>query len=400
MTLNIDQQLIHSFYVKLLKKLNILQFCAKNQRLTILPSGSLMRPVVTNNLLTSLCIILAFGMGCNKHNTGIEEIRPTPLTTNELEADSGPCTVYGNVRRFKIKCTKTIESMHYDPGVKNGTSPFELIGGGLVSCGTKFQSEIQIKGQTAVGMDFGTTKSLKLTINLYDSSPITVIIPEIQERQIKGDESLFAALSFSQLDRTKQIHDLSEPGPYARTKLSSADISEEMQKAPNQRFHFVRREYFYERHEASLNFYPRLQDDVVVVSPGVGLLPLPTGQVLFSLSPRQLLNRIQDTVIERFRRAFITQSRLIDLDFLTELHHNTLEYLATLEIDWSEKGEAMGADLQFLAGLQAKEDQSHLPEKPLIFYEQVTNDQGIAELKPIFFLPYSLLQLREEEPEE
>ncbi len=194
------------------------------------------------------------------------------------------------------------------------------------------------------------------------------------------------------LDQRDPLHDLMKKSFHFNATYVTQDLQAAMQKAADYRFHYSIRERFFFNHTESERFYDQIKNDVVILKPGYGLLPLPPGQAVFSLSPQFLLKQVQDAVQENLMRGYLYEGRPISFELLAELHHNATEYLATLGITWNPDRTLPGADLQLMAPLRAAKNNASLPKKPLIFYKQMINDQGIEELKPFFYLPPSLFE--------
>ncbi len=215
----------------------------------------------------------------------------------------------------------------------------------------------------------------------------------------KKGEFILGAKNPFYFDKKDPIQDLMKKGFHANTVYLTPDLAEAMQKAAEYRFHFSLKERFFFKASESERFYDQIKNDLVILKPGIGLIPLPAGQVVFSLSPQLLLKQVQDSCQENLMRGYLYEDRPITLELLTELHRNASEYLDSLGIRRTgETSDPAPAEQDLLAIVQGGSKRYKMPAKPLIFYQQVRNEKGIQELKPYFYLPPALLdQIRSEQ---
>jgi hypothetical protein len=193
------------------------------------------------------------------------------------------------------------------------------------------------------------------------------------------------------------IQDLMKRGFQSNTIYLTKDLQTSLMRASEFRFHYSLQERFFFNRSESEKFYDQIKNHVVILKPGKGLIPLPPGPVVFSLSPQLLLKQVKDSCQENLMRGYLYEDRPISIELLTELHHNATEYLNSVGIQWNAQNQHLGAD-SLITALQNLKNKKSLPKKPIIFYQQVVNEQGVVELKPYFYLPPHLLsQAREEQ---
>ncbi len=223
------------------------------------------------------------------------------------------------------------------------------------------------------------------------SSPKLFLVEE------KGQFYL-AAKNVHYFEEKSPIQDLMKKEFQLNTTYVTPNLQKAMQREPEFKFHFSLRERFFFNHLVSNQFYEQIQDHVVILQEGHGLVKLPRGSVVFSLSPQFLLEKVQDSCQENLMRGYLYEDRPISLELIAELHRNATEYLKSIGIHFNAQTEHLGADQQLMVALQNSKTKNRMPEKPMIFYRQIVNDQGIQELKPYFYIPPVLLsQAREQQ---
>ncbi|MEO5970223.1 MAG: hypothetical protein ABIQ95_09875, partial [Bdellovibrionia bacterium] len=194
-------------------------------------------------------------------------------------------------------------------------------------------------------------------------------------------------------DQKNPIQDLMKKGFQVNTTYITSDMHEAMQREGGFRFHFSLRERFFFNHIDSNNFYDKIKEHIVIHQAGKGLITLPPGQAVFSLSPQFLLKQVQESCQENLMRGYLFEDQPITLDLLADLHKNATEYLTSMGIKLDARNEQ-----QFVDAIKNPKNNNQLPTKPIIFYNQILNEKGIEELKPYFYLPPSLLtQAREQQ---
>lgn len=204
----------------------------------------------------------------------------------------------------------------------------------------------------------------------------------------QNGEFILATRNPYYLEEKNSIQDLMKTGFQLNNTYITQDLQTAMHQASEVRFHYSLRERFFFQHLESEKFYDQIKDHVVILKEGRGLTPLPQGPAVFSLSPQLLLQKVQDSCQENLMRGYLYEDKPISLELLADLHRNTTEYLNRLGIQWNAEGELPGSEQNFIAAL---ENPHVVIQKPMIFYRQVLNEQGVEEFKPYFYLPQSLL---------
>ncbi|NBU21570.1 hypothetical protein EBS43_09235, partial [bacterium] len=215
--------------------------------------------------------------------------------------------------------------------------------------------------------------------------------PQLYLIEKKG-EFVLATKNPFYFDPKNPIQDLMQKGFELNTTYITPHLREALMQEADRRFHFTLRERFFFHSSESEQFYHDIQDHVMVLQPKQGLTRLQAGQTLFSLSPQLLLKKVQDACQENLMRGYIESNETINLEYLRQLHRNATQYLARLGVEWSNQNTSILNTSQFIAALNDPKNKKFLPQKPIIFYEKVINEQNLEELKPFIYLPPHLLE--------
>ena len=189
------------------------------------------------------------------------------------------------------------------------------------------------------------------------------------------------------------LQDLMRKGFESNATYITPDLRRAMQEAAGYRFHYSLRERFFFNPTEGERFYDQIKDHIVILQPGHGLVPLPEGQAVFSLSPGLLLERVKDLCQENLMRGYIYEDRPISLEFVAELHKNATEYLKTIGMSSNAQSSSpQEGDQNLLVALRNPTARIPLPQKPVIFYQKTLDEQGVEEFKPFLYLPPALLE--------
>ncbi|HQS84942.1 MAG TPA: hypothetical protein PLY23_08635, partial [Alphaproteobacteria bacterium] len=129
-------------------------------------------------------------------------------------------------------------------------------------------------------------------------------------------------------------------------------------------------------------FYDKIRPHVVTLS-RMGIY-IPQENPLLTLSPKLLLERIQANVQKKLGRGYIDHGKPLDEELLIELHENATEYLRSLPESLYK--EALTALVR-----RGETSPVSLPQKPLIFYTEVTDEHGVISFSPDVYYPEHLL---------
>lgn len=138
--------------------------------------------------------------------------------------------------------------------------------------------------------------------------------------------------------------------------------------------------YFFNKESAD-NFYQEIKEHVNFLSPEGTFKKSDNVATVFSLSPNLLIGRIQEQCQKALGRGYIYENSPIDDKFVQELHRNTTEYLQTYGLTGNVLEKSLISNNPHFSP----------PSKPLIYYMQSTNEQGLQELEPYLILPPSII---------
>ena len=259
---------------------------------------------------------------------------------------------------------------------------------------THSKEEIQFPGEDPsqrFGSNISTRKGAVLKLEGRNHQGV-ISAPQLFLVEKKG-EFFLATKNPYYINPKSPLQDLMKKGFELSSVHLTPDLRKAMQQEAEYRFHYALRERFFFNHSAGERFYDEVKDHIVILQPGQGLVPLPAGQAVFSLSPGLLVQRVKDLTRENLMRGYIYEDRPISLEFVAELHRNATEYLASQRMPLASQSRSVrGSGQDILVTLHNTQDRTHIPQKPLIFYQQILNEQGVEELKPILYLPPPLLE--------
>jgi len=265
---------------------------------------------------------------------------------------------------------------------------------GLRQKGSQVDREIQFPGADPsknFGSNVCTRKGAVLKLEGRNHHGV-IAAPQLFLVEKRG-EFVLATKNPYYINPKSPIQDLMQKGFEFSSVHITPDLKKAMQQAAEYRFHYSLRERFFFNHSEGERFYEEIKDHIVILQPGHGLVPLPAGKAVFSLSPGLLLQRVKDLTRENLMRGYIYEDRPITLWFVAELHRNAIEYLASQGVPLAAgSGSIHESGQNILVALQNPQDRARIPQKPLIFYQQFLNEQGVEELKPILYLPPTFLE--------
>ena len=180
------------------------------------------------------------------------------------------------------------------------------------------------------------------------------------------------------------IRDLSNHKFNVHLTYINDQLKEEMAKAEKSKIHFLFRERFWFDEQASQDFYKDIIDHVVITVGG-GKFKKLDPQTVFQLSPNYLLAVIIKECEDVLMRGYIYENRSTDLNLLKELHRNTTEFL--------EQTKLSNEAFQQALVLYGKNNSNfNAPEKPMIYYQALVNDQNLIEvLYPYLYIPVAMI---------
>ena len=177
------------------------------------------------------------------------------------------------------------------------------------------------------------------------------------------------------------IQDLMAKGFNIQTTYIAPNLKELIGQAHTQQILFKMHERFWFEQEKAEAFYRDIYDHVHIMS-ATGIKKL-NGPAVFSISPGFLVDRVRKSCQETLMRGYIEDHQAIDEACVQQLHRNATEYFSQITVDPAEAHQALVT--------LASSGKIKWPEKPILFYTSLPNNQGVDELSPTIVYPPQML---------
>lgn len=303
------------------------------------------------------------------------------INSNDFHAERYQQFIGGTIEERKELSTAVDHSLHGRRGihavngmVHNGCVPYAM---GFLSKTNNFKDSQQFfpaitSSDSTVIMPARNTK----LEGIWSASNMLIVT--------KGGQLALGSPNPYYIKPESPIRDLSNHKFNVHLTYINDQLKEEMEKSTKPKIHFLFRERFWFDEQASQDFYSDIIDHVVITVDG-GKFKKLDPQTVFQLSPNYLLAVIIKECEDVLMRGYIYENRSIDLDLLKELHRNTTEFL--------EQNKLSNEEFQQALVLYGKNNSNfNAPEKPMIYYQALVNDQNLIEvLYPYLYIPVAMI---------
>ncbi|MBW8309094.1 MAG: DUF637 domain-containing protein [Candidatus Paracaedibacteraceae bacterium] len=178
------------------------------------------------------------------------------------------------------------------------------------------------------------------------------------------------------------IQDLMAKGFNLQTTYIAPNLKELIGQAHTKQILFKMHERFWFEQEKAEAFYRDIYDHVHIMD-AMGVKKL-NGPAIFSISPGFLVDRVRKSCQETLMRGYIEDHQAIDEACVQQLHRNASEYFSHVTVDPAEVHHALVT--------LASSGKIKWPEKPILFYTSLPNDQKVEELSPTIVYPLQMMQ--------